>query len=31
MPVVAGIDSGAGFTKAVLVLQNGEGEPVVAR
>jgi len=29
MPVVAGIDSGAGFTKAVLVAQSNSGDPVV--
>ncbi len=29
MPVVAGIDSGAGFTKAVLVAQSNGGEPLV--
>jgi predicted CoA-substrate-specific enzyme activase len=29
MPVVAGIDSGAGFTKAVLVAQTEGGEPAV--
>jgi predicted CoA-substrate-specific enzyme activase len=29
MPVVAGIDSGAGFTKVMLVSQTDGGEPVV--
>jgi predicted CoA-substrate-specific enzyme activase len=30
MPLIAGIDCGSGYTKAVIVNARGEGEPVVA-